>query len=95
MVALLRGLEPTAIAAWAALAQEATMRQRLLDYVRRLRYVKSMLNGHDLLALGVANGPAIGRLLAELLEARLDGLVHTRADEEAFVRHHKDHHLTP
>ena len=63
VVALLRGLEPTAIEAWAALAQKATMRQRLLDYVRRLRYVKSTLSGHDLLALGVPNGPAVGRLV--------------------------------
>ena len=86
VAALLRGLEPTAMEAWAALAQEATMRQRLLDYVRRWRYVKSTLNGHDLLALGVPNGPAMGRLLAELLDARLDGLLRSRAEEEEFVR---------
>ena len=39
-----------------------------------------------LLALGVGQGPLVGELLRELLDARLDGLVASRGDEEALVR---------
>ena len=86
LAAALRGLEPAAVEAWAMLAESDTVRKRLLDYACRLRHVRPDLDGHDLEALGVPKGPAIGRLLRELLEARLDGMVSTREEEEAFVR---------
>ena len=86
IAAALRDLEPTAVEAWAMLTEDPPVRQRLLDYACRIRYVKPTLNGHDLQALGVPRGPAIGRLLNELLQARLDGVVSTRDEEEAFVR---------
>ena len=38
------------------------------------------------MALGVTEGPMVGKLLEELLAARLDGLLSTREDEENFVR---------
>lgn len=44
------------------------------------------LNGHDLLRLGVAAGPRIGRMLGELRAAVLDGQLGTRAEEEAWVQ---------
>ena len=59
---------------------------RLLDYHDRLRHVRPDLNGDDLLALGVPQGPRVGELLRELLAARLDGAASSRADEEAIVR---------
>ena len=86
LAAALRGLEPAAVEAWAMLAESDTVRKRLLDYACRLCHVRPDLDGHDLEALGVPKGPAIGRLLRELLEARLDGMVSTREEEEAFVR---------
>jgi tRNA nucleotidyltransferase (CCA-adding enzyme) len=55
-------------------------------YVDELRQIAPLLDGHALRALGVAPGPHMGRLLATLRAARLDGLVQTRADEEAWVR---------
>ena len=61
-------------------------RNRLRDYLDKLRHVRTLLTGDDLLALGVAQGPLVGELLRELLDARLDGLVASRGDEEALVR---------
>ena len=83
--AALEGASPEAVLAWAALSDDAAA-GRLRDYHDRLRHVRPDLNGDDLLALGVPQGPRVGELLRDLLAARLDGAVSTRADEEAIVR---------
>ena len=82
---LLESAAPEAVLAWAALSTGAVA-TRLRDYHDKLRHVRPLLTGDDLLALGVAQGPLVGELLRELLDARLDGLVRSRADEEALVR---------
>ncbi len=66
----------------------ARIKQRILDYLTKLSNVKPVLRGDDLLRLGIKPGPAIGALLAALLEAKLDGVINTRRDEQAFVRRH-------
>jgi len=43
-----------------------------------------LINGHDLISMGLKPGPIFGRLLREVEEAQLDGLVRTR--EEALDR---------
>lgn len=53
---------------------------------RELHDVAPALNGSDLIVLGQAAGPALGRLLEKLREARLDGQVQDRADEERYAR---------
>ncbi len=55
-------------------------------YLDDLRHIRPLLDGHDLLALGVEKGPAVGKLLRALRRARLDGEVVTREDEVAYVR---------
>ena len=54
-------------------------------YLAEIRRVTPLLNGADLRALGVAPGPMLGRLLADLRAARIDGLVASRDDELAWV----------
>jgi tRNA nucleotidyltransferase (CCA-adding enzyme) len=49
------------------------------------RNMKPMLNGEDLLRIGVLTGPELGKMLNLLLEARLDGEVGSREDEERFI----------
>jgi len=60
--------------------------QRLNEFLNKLRYIRPALNGEDLKRLGVAQGPGIKALQQRLLEARLEGKVLTRCDEEALVR---------
>jgi hypothetical protein len=48
--------------------------------------VRPVLTGDDVIALGVARGPDVGRGLAALRRARLDGKVSTRADECRYLR---------
>ena len=51
-----------------------------------MRYVKPFLDGEDLKRLGLQPGPRMGKMLQALLEAKLDGKVNTREEEEALVR---------
>jgi len=59
---------------------------RVALHLSELRHVRTRLSGSDVEALGVPRGPAVGRILAALLDAKLDGLVVSRADEEALAR---------
>ena len=77
--ALARGRLPAELAA-ARVAGAAW----LDDYVREWRHVGLEINGADLMAAGVPEGPAIGRGLAAALDAKLDGEV-TGRDEELRV----------
>ncbi len=45
-----------------------------------------LLNGHDLMALGIPAGPRMGELLAALREAQAAGDITTREEAEAYVR---------
>jgi tRNA nucleotidyltransferase (CCA-adding enzyme) len=82
---LLHGYSVTAIQA-NAVASESPVASRYLNlYLRKLRYVKPILNGDDLQRLGIASGPKIKEALAVLQKAKLDGEVKTRLDEERLV----------
>jgi tRNA nucleotidyltransferase (CCA-adding enzyme) len=66
--------------------QGDAVRQRVELYVRELRQVKTLLNGRSLRAMGVAPGPILGQILADLLDARLDGKTVTLEEEQALAR---------
>jgi tRNA nucleotidyltransferase (CCA-adding enzyme) len=61
------------------------LRRSIKMYFEKLKDVKTHLRGKDLLAMGIRQGPEIGRLLEALLNARLDGDISTYEDEKAFV----------
>ena len=83
---LLRTYEEHALRAGAALASEDLAASWVRRYLDELRHVRPLLDGNDLLALGVERGPEVGELLRALRNARLDGEVHTREDEVAYAR---------
>ncbi|MFP3975575.1 MAG: CCA tRNA nucleotidyltransferase, partial [Dehalococcoidia bacterium] len=77
---------PEAIAA-AALASESHIVQERLDlYLDVLRYVKCSLSGDDLKRMGIEEGKRIGQILRTIHDARLDGEVVNRQEEEQLVR---------
>lgn len=82
----LRDLSPEAVQAAAALAPQEGSRRNLQRYLRQWRTVRPLLSGRDLARMGIPKGPQMGQLLETLLHARLEGLVQTREDEEAFIR---------
>jgi tRNA nucleotidyltransferase (CCA-adding enzyme) len=60
--------------------------QHVQHYLTSWRHVRPDLTGADLKRLGVPQGPEIGRLLARVLAARLDGEASGREAEESLVR---------
>ena len=83
---LLKRYPTAAITACALASDSPIIRSYLERYLDHLRYVKTFLDGEDLIRLGVKPGPRLGMVLETLREARLDGLVSTREEEEALVR---------
>lgn len=82
---LLNGLDPVAVEGCAQVTTDVTVAGRLRLYLYRLQHAQPLLNGDDLIGMGVPQGPTIGLLLKDLLDAQLDGLVTTIKDEKAFV----------
>jgi tRNA nucleotidyltransferase (CCA-adding enzyme) len=80
----LRGATPTELA-WLWLTGDRAVRSTV-DWFAGLDPRVASLSGDDVVALGVPRGPAVARVLAELRDARLDGIVTSRAMEEAHVR---------
>jgi tRNA nucleotidyltransferase (CCA-adding enzyme) len=73
------------LAALAVLGPEAPASAAIQNYWRSWRLVRPVINGNDLLAMGIKPGPEIGRLLDRLLTARLDGEVVDEAAERALL----------
>ncbi|MBN1177863.1 MAG: CBS domain-containing protein [Anaerolineae bacterium] len=71
--------------AWAA-SPTSALREKLLRFHTRYRHVETELTGEDLKALGLRPDPLFGRVLGTLLDARLDGAVTTREEEEALLK---------
>ena len=85
LAALLDPLRESAIRA-AALVSDGDARRRLSEYLTHHRNLKPHLNGDDLIRMGVPRGPEIGRALARLRAARMDGHVATAEDERAMTK---------
>jgi tRNA nucleotidyltransferase (CCA-adding enzyme) len=82
---LLREYEPLAIQANIIAAESPTVRRNLELFLTKLRLVKTSLDGEELKRLGISAGPEMGNVLEILHKARLDGKIHTRADEEKLA----------
>lgn len=78
IAAVFRGVPVEAVALAGALGAQGTAR-RWLD---ELRAVRLEINGDDLVAAGVAQGPEVGRRLRETLARRLDGELPAGRDAE-------------
>jgi tRNA nucleotidyltransferase (CCA-adding enzyme) len=83
---LLVPLDVESILLMMAKARRETARKYISLYLTRLRSVRIALTGDDLKALGIPPGPRYKKLLAGLLDAKLDGLVKTREEEIEFVK---------
>ena len=73
------GVAPEVVALAGALGAEPQAR----DWLERLRHVRLEIDGRDLLAAGVPEGPAIGRGLRAALGAKLDRRASGREQELA------------
>jgi tRNA nucleotidyltransferase (CCA-adding enzyme) len=83
---LLAPLEIEAILLMMAKAKQETAKKYVSLFLTHLRDVKVSLTGDDLKQLGLPPGPQYRALLAELRDAKLDGVVKNREEEIAFIR---------
>lgn len=82
---LLGGYSSEAVTANLLAGDLPPARRNIQLYLEELRSVKPVLAGRDLIDMGVTPGPGIGEALRLILDARLDGTVKTRRDEERLV----------
>ena len=61
------------------------LKRHLVTYVKN-KAIKTALTGRDLQAMGLQPGPQYKTILGKLLDARIDGMIATEADERAFVQ---------
>jgi tRNA nucleotidyltransferase (CCA-adding enzyme) len=83
---VLHGYSATAITANSLATNSSTARRHIKLFLGKLRYVKSALTGNDLKQMGITSGPQIKEMLQRLHEAKLDGKVTTKRDEEELVK---------
>ena len=69
------------IRAYIAAGPPLPRRDRMADYMDRIRFEKPEITGDDLIAAGIPEGPVIGQLIDLVKRARLDGQVNTKQEE--------------
>jgi tRNA nucleotidyltransferase (CCA-adding enzyme) len=74
-----------AISAAALATDSSVVRQRIELYLSNLKFAAPSLGGQDLKQMGVPQGRKLGWLLRTLRDARLDGKVTTREEEQDLV----------
>jgi tRNA nucleotidyltransferase (CCA-adding enzyme) len=83
---LLTNLEIEGLLYLMAIARKNDIKKAVSHYVTTLRQVRTRLTGKKLKEMGYQPGPLFTTMLNDLLDARLDGIVHTQAEEEAYIR---------
>lgn len=83
---LVQRYSPESISAAALASDSRLVRQRLKLYLTELRHIKPALSGDDLQAMGISPGRKLGQVLRALHDAKLDGKVQTREQEEDLAR---------
>jgi tRNA nucleotidyltransferase (CCA-adding enzyme) len=73
-----------------AVTRQKKVKQSISNYFTRLRPVRTLLRGRDLVTMGMTPGPIYRRILDALLAAKLNGEVKTRQDEIDFVNAYVD-----
>ncbi len=82
----LEGYNDEALEILALATDSSTVRERVERFRTELRPIAPELTGRDLKRMGLEPGPAFRKILTQLRDARLDGEISSRAEEEALVR---------
>jgi tRNA nucleotidyltransferase (CCA-adding enzyme) len=84
--ALLHGYSSIALTANSLATDSTTVEEHIGLYQNVLRYVQPALTGEDVKRLGIPEGPKIKEILQSLRQARLNGKVSSKKEEEKMVR---------
>jgi tRNA nucleotidyltransferase (CCA-adding enzyme) len=86
LVGLLKSHDIKTVRIVAAITESLAMARNLNRYLDSYGHLKPVLNGDDLLEMGVPSGPLIGRVLADLRDMRLDRRVNSEEEERQWVK---------
>lgn len=86
LYALLHELPVEGVLLLMAKCTREQMKKAISAYLTRVRHITLEIGGEDLRKLGLEPGPAYGRILREVLAARIDGKVECRIDQLALAR---------
>jgi tRNA nucleotidyltransferase (CCA-adding enzyme) len=67
------------------------IKKELANFLSRLWNISLEINGDDLLAMGITQGPQIGAILKYVLGAKVDGLANTREEQLEAARMRMQH----
>ena len=82
---VLDALSVEVVVVGAARMRESPPRDAVLRYLRQHRHLEPAMDGAAILALGCADGPAVGEVLKALRQARIDGAVTDLTSERALA----------
>jgi tRNA nucleotidyltransferase (CCA-adding enzyme) len=82
----LRDFSPSALEANLLATQSAVASQAIHLFLNRLKDIQIELTGDDLIGMGIPAGPRIKEVLELLHQAKLNGKINTRNDEEELAR---------
>lgn len=85
---LFKELSPEGLLHLMGLTKKKAGKKAVSLYVTEWSQLQPEIDGNDLEKMGYQPGPLYGTILRRLHDARLDGLVHDRATETAFVKEH-------
>lgn len=83
---LLRDFFPSALEANLLATQSAVASQAIHLFLNKLKDIQLSLTGDDLIEMGIPPGPRIKEILELLHQAKLNGKIATRHDEEEVVK---------
>ncbi len=83
---VLHGLTDDALIASRAATDAPAALRNMGRFMTEWRFITTALTGEDLKHLGAHQGPDIKRLLDELRDRRLDGVITSRTQEESYVQ---------
>ena len=83
---LLAGLCDEALLLLLATTKSDSVKRQLSAYLTTYQHIKPSLDGGDLRAIGLKPGPIYRKILAHLLDARLNGEVHSESEERTLVK---------
>jgi tRNA nucleotidyltransferase (CCA-adding enzyme) len=69
-----------------AVTRSKSVKKSISHYYNVLRNTQPLINGQDLIAMGLRPGPLFSQILEGLLDAKLNGEVESRNDEVQWVR---------
>lgn len=73
-----------------AKSRKEYIRRNISQYLARLRDLETDISGQDLLDMGLPSGPAMGKILERVRNAKIDGEVETRQEQLSLASSIKD-----